>query len=180
MAFTTGDRARPFQGILEFHSVHLNPRRRRRAPVWNVAGKEIFGSRSRGPGVRPGRGVLALQGQRPRRVVCQDLRKNHDYLAKKGIRMAVWGDVLLESVRGKGTRKRKVPDGWTYNAPGAMTPEQVKNLVPKDILIFNWFSEGNAAWAAPREAQLAIGGGDAKDRTGGPGPWRHIKKSRRR
>ncbi len=94
------------------------------------------------------------KGKDPGELYAQDLRKTHDYLAKKGIRMAVWGDVLLESVRGKGSRKRKTSDGWTYDAPGAMTPEQVKNLVPKDILIFNWFWEGNAARSAPREAQL--------------------------
>jgi hypothetical protein len=94
------------------------------------------------------------KGKDPGELYAQDLRKTHDYLAKKGIRMAVWGDVLLESVRGKGSRKRRTPDGWTYDAPGAMTPEQVKTLVPKDILIFNWFWEGNAARSAPREAQL--------------------------
>ncbi|HMC59183.1 MAG TPA: beta-N-acetylhexosaminidase [Candidatus Solibacter sp.] len=94
------------------------------------------------------------RGKDPGELYAQDLRKTHDYLAGKGIQMAVWGDVLLESVRGKGARQTKTRDGWTYDAPGAMTPEQVKNLVPKDILIFNWFWSGNAARSAPREAQL--------------------------
>jgi len=75
----------------------------------------------------------------PGEVYGRDLAKIHDYLAKKGSKMAIWGDYLLEGVRGKGLRKRKAPDGFTYYAPGAMTPEQVKRLVPKDILIFNWF-----------------------------------------
>ncbi|HZU24345.1 MAG TPA: beta-N-acetylhexosaminidase [Bryobacteraceae bacterium] len=69
----------------------------------------------------------------------EDVRKIHDYLAGKGIRMAIWGDMLLEGVRGKGLQKKTAPDGWTYYAPGGMTPEQVARLIPKDILIFNWF-----------------------------------------
>jgi hypothetical protein len=75
----------------------------------------------------------------PGEVYGEDLKKVHDYLAKKGIRMAIWGDYLLERVRGKGLQKRTAPDGWVYSSPGAMTPQQVKALVPKDILIFNWF-----------------------------------------
>jgi hypothetical protein len=45
----------------------------------------------------------------------------------------------LEKVRGKGLQRRTTPDGWEYNSPGGMTPQQVKDLVPKDILLFNWF-----------------------------------------
>jgi hypothetical protein len=75
----------------------------------------------------------------PGEVYGEDLKKVHDYLAKKGIRMAIWGDYLLERVRGKGLQKRTAPDGWVYYSPGAMTPQQVKAIVPKDILIFNWF-----------------------------------------
>jgi hypothetical protein len=89
----------------------------------------------------------------PGEVYGEDIRKVHDYLAKKGIRMAIWGDYLLERVRGKGLQKRSAPDGFQYQAPGAMTPDQVRTLVPKDILIFNWF------WSAQEggettEAQL--------------------------
>ena len=94
------------------------------------------------------------KGKDPGDLYAEDLRKTHDYLAKKGIRMAIWGDVLLESVRGKGPRQRKTRDGWTYSAPGALTPEQVRSKVPKDILVFNWFWSGPAARAAPREAEL--------------------------
>lgn len=75
----------------------------------------------------------------PGEVYGQDLRKIHEYLAGKNMKMAIWGDYLLENVRGKGLRKRTTRDGWTYYTPGAMTPGQVKTLVPKDILIFNWF-----------------------------------------
>ncbi len=86
-------------------------------------------------------------------VYGEDIAKVHAYLAKKGIRMAIWGDYLLEKVRGKGMQKRSAPDGFKYEAPGAMTPEQVRKLVPKDILIFNWFwNEGEGGETT--EAQL--------------------------
>lgn len=75
----------------------------------------------------------------PGEVYGHDLIKVHEYLANKDIKMAIWGDYLLESVRGKGLRKHTAEDGWVYHSPGAMTPQQVKELVPKDILIFNWF-----------------------------------------
>jgi hypothetical protein len=73
--------------------------------------------------------------------------------------MAIWGDMLLEGVRGVGLQKKKAPDGFAYDAPGAMTPEQVARLIPKDILIFNWFwsaspPEWNAKQAAGFEGQL--------------------------
>ena len=77
-----------------------------------------------------------------------DLRKVHDYLEKRGIKMAIWGDYLLENVRGRGFQSHVAPDGWAYRSPGAMTPEQVRNLVPKDILIFNWF------WSEEEKGEL--------------------------
>jgi len=75
----------------------------------------------------------------PGEVYGHDLIKIHEYLANKGTKMAIWGDYLLENVRGKGLQRHVAPDGWVYHSPGAMTPQQVKDLVPKDILIFNWF-----------------------------------------
>jgi Glycosyl hydrolase family 20, domain 2/Glycosyl hydrolase family 20, catalytic domain len=69
----------------------------------------------------------------------EDVKKIHDHLASKGIRTALWGDMLLESVRGVGLQKRVAPDGWTYYSPGGLTPEQVERLIPKDCLIYNWF-----------------------------------------
>ncbi|HLY18304.1 MAG TPA: glycoside hydrolase family 20 zincin-like fold domain-containing protein [Bryobacteraceae bacterium] len=89
----------------------------------------------------------------------EDVRKIHGYLAGKGVRMAIWGDMLLEGVRGVGLQKKKAPDGFAYNAPGGMTREQVARLIPKDVLIFNWFwsaspPEWNAAQAAGFERQL--------------------------
>lgn len=69
----------------------------------------------------------------------QDVNKIHHYLASKGIKTQLWGDMLLQSVRGVGLEKKKTPDGWTYNSPGALTPEQVEKWIPKDCLIYNWF-----------------------------------------
>ncbi|MGD0911780.1 MAG: glycoside hydrolase family 20 zincin-like fold domain-containing protein [Terracidiphilus sp.] len=69
----------------------------------------------------------------------EDVNKIHNYLASRGIRTQLWGDMLLQSVRGIGMEKKKAPDGWTYNSPGGLTPEQVDRLIPKDCLIFNWF-----------------------------------------
>ena len=79
------------------------------------------------------------KGKDPGELYGHDLRKIHDHLAPQGIKMAIWGDYLLENVRGKGLQRRVAPDGWVYYSPGAMTPRQVRELVPKDILIFNWF-----------------------------------------
>jgi Glycosyl hydrolase family 20, domain 2/Glycosyl hydrolase family 20, catalytic domain len=79
------------------------------------------------------------KSKNPGEVYGHDLIRIHEYLAKKDIKMAIWGDYLLEGVRGKGLRKHTTEDGWVYYSPGAMTPQQVKDLVPKDILIFNWF-----------------------------------------
>ncbi|MGO8786650.1 MAG: glycoside hydrolase family 20 zincin-like fold domain-containing protein [Terriglobia bacterium] len=75
----------------------------------------------------------------------EDVRKIHDHLAAKGIQLAIWGDMLLQGVRGVGLQENHTDDGWKYYAPGGMTREQVERLVPKDILIFNWFwDEKNA------------------------------------
>jgi len=72
-------------------------------------------------------------------LFARDLIKIHDFLASKGIRTAIWGDHLLESVRGVEHRVWKTSAGYKYKIPGALTLKQVKELIPKDILIFNWF-----------------------------------------
>ena len=74
-----------------------------------------------------------------RELFVRDVKKVYDYLKAKGVRVAMWGDHLLESVRGEGLRERATGAGVTYRAPGALTPEQVEREIPKDILIFNWF-----------------------------------------
>ena len=69
----------------------------------------------------------------------EDVKKVHDHLSSRGVQTALWGDMLLESVRGRGLQKHTTRDGWVYYMPGGMTPEQVQRLIPKDCLIFNWF-----------------------------------------
>jgi hypothetical protein len=73
------------------------------------------------------------------KLFAQDVTKIHSYFAKKGIKIAMWGDYLLESVREKGTQKRTSSTGVKYETPGALPPSVVKEMIPKDILIFNWF-----------------------------------------
>ncbi len=87
----------------------------------------------------------------------EDVNKIHHHLASKGIKTQLWGDMLLQSVRGSGLQKRQAPDGWTYNSPGGLTPEQVNRLVPKDCLIYNWFwndEPGQRGLAERNEATL--------------------------
>jgi hypothetical protein len=83
----------------------------------------------------------------------EDVKKIHDYLAGKGVRMALWGDMLLPEVRGTGLQPRKAPDGWAYSAPGGMTREQVARLVPRDILVFNWFWKGEPGEWSEEQAE---------------------------
>jgi hypothetical protein len=75
----------------------------------------------------------------PRELFAGDVRKIHDYLAEKGIRTAMWGDHLLEAVTGEHLRPRVSPSGYHYNIPGGLSAAQVEALIPKDILVFNWF-----------------------------------------
>lgn len=79
------------------------------------------------------------RGRDPGEIYGEDVRKIHDHLAEKNVRMAIWGDYLLENVRGKGLQKRRTRSGWSYSTPGALTPEQVQTFIPKDILALNWF-----------------------------------------
>jgi hypothetical protein len=83
----------------------------------------------------------------------EDVRKIHDYLARRGIQMAIWGDMLLQEVRGHGLQKNETGDGWTFQAPGGMTPDQVSRLIPKDVLIFNWFWHAEDGEWDERQAQ---------------------------
>jgi Glycosyl hydrolase family 20, catalytic domain/Glycosyl hydrolase family 20, domain 2 len=72
-------------------------------------------------------------------LYADDVIKIHDYLSGKGIRTALWGDHLLESVTHKDHQEWESSTGYKYNIPGALTPEQVLKLIPKDVLVFNWF-----------------------------------------
>lgn len=68
-----------------------------------------------------------------------DIEKIHSYFAAKGIKTAMWGDYLLESVRDTLVQNRVSSTGRKYQTPGAVRPEVVQKSIPKDILIFNWF-----------------------------------------
>jgi len=95
----------------------------------------------------------SCRDKEPGELFGSDVRKIHEYLSGRNIKMAIWGDYLLESVRGAGLQPRVAPDGWNYHTPGAMTPRQVDELVPKDILVFNWFWHG-AEEGPKNEVQL--------------------------
>jgi len=75
----------------------------------------------------------------PRELFAGDVRKIRDHLAEKGIRTVIWGDHLLEAVTGEHLRPRVSPSGYHYNIPGGLSAAQVEGLIPKDILVFNWF-----------------------------------------
>jgi hypothetical protein len=72
-------------------------------------------------------------------LFAQDIIRIHSYFARKGIKIAMWGDYLLESVRDTLVQNRVSSTGLKYQTPGAVRPEIVKDLIPKDILVFNWF-----------------------------------------
>ncbi len=72
-------------------------------------------------------------------LFARDVVKIHSYFVDKGIKIAMWGDYLLESVRDTAIQRRVSSTGVKYQTPGAVPPDLVKELIPKDILIFNWF-----------------------------------------
>ena len=72
-------------------------------------------------------------------LFAQDVNKIYNYMSGKGIKVAMWGDHLLESVRNAGPREGISSTGVKYQKPGALSPALVKESIPKDILVFNWF-----------------------------------------
>ncbi|OGV72717.1 MAG: hypothetical protein A3K19_02765 [Lentisphaerae bacterium RIFOXYB12_FULL_65_16] len=73
-------------------------------------------------------------------LFAEDVVRVHNHLAAHGIRVAMWGDQLMTEVR---------PDT-------ALSAEQVRRVIPKDILVFNWFwhdkkTEQNEGGAEPGE-----------------------------
>jgi hypothetical protein len=75
----------------------------------------------------------------PRELFAGDIKKIHDHLAEKGVKTGMWGDHLLEAVAGVRVSPWASPSGYHYNAPGGLTAAQLRALIPKDILVFNWF-----------------------------------------
>jgi hypothetical protein len=72
-------------------------------------------------------------------LFAQDVNRIYNYMSDKGIKVAMWGDHLLESVRNSGPREGISSTGVKYQKPGGIPPSLVKGSIPKDILIFNWF-----------------------------------------
>jgi len=72
-------------------------------------------------------------------LFANDVNKLYDFLKKKDIKVAMWGDFLLESIRGKGPHDRVSETGFRYQTPGGLRPEVVRESIPKDILMLNWF-----------------------------------------
>jgi hypothetical protein len=104
----------------------------------------------------------------------EDVNKIYNHLAKKGIKVAMWCDQLMESARGKGLnwgssaifpgdvlteeQVRKVdPNAYIYNLPGGVPEEQVKKSIPKDILVLNWF------WSKTQQIEGLSHGGAQND-----------------
>ena len=79
------------------------------------------------------------KGKDPTVLFAQDVTKNYSFLRESGVEVAMWGDHLIERVRGKVFQDARSPEGYQYQTPGALSPRQVQDLIPKDILIFNWF-----------------------------------------
>jgi hypothetical protein len=84
------------------------------------------------------------KGQDHSALFAGDINEIHRYFSDKGIKIAMWGDYLLESVRDTLVQNRISSTGLKYQTPGAVRPEVVKESIPKDILIFNWFWDDEA------------------------------------
>lgn len=85
------------------------------------------------------------KGKNSADLYAADVNRIHAYLRSKGVTTAMYGDHLIERLRGKKTRHVENSSGAPYDTPGGLSPEQVRELIPKDILIVNWFwdSRGN-------------------------------------
>lgn len=75
----------------------------------------------------------------PRVLFADDVNKIYAHLKARGVKTAMWGDHLIEPLRGERLKDRTTRAGLKYQVPGALSPEQVLARIPKDILIFNWF-----------------------------------------
>ena len=94
-----------------------------------------------------------------RELFLEDVVKIHDYLKGKGIATAMWGDHLVEAVRGSSPVPKTSPTGYNYQIPEAVSPEQIEKRFPKDILVFNWFWDdrsgpGTAGWGKKNDLEL--------------------------
>lgn len=79
------------------------------------------------------------KGKDPTELYAADVNRIYEHLRSKGVATGMYGDHLIEALRGKKTKHNENRDGEPYDMPGGLSAEQVKALIPKDILIFNWF-----------------------------------------
>lgn len=75
----------------------------------------------------------------PRQLFADDVNRIYAHLKGRGVKVAMWGDHLIERLRGVRLEDRQTKTGVKYQRPGALSPEQIARSIPKDILIFNWF-----------------------------------------
>ena len=93
----------------------------------------------------------------PRLLYAQDINKIHDHLAQRGIKMSIYGDHLIEPLRGVRLQKASTSTGQPYQTPGALSPAQVQSLIPKDILVYNWFwDDKNTAQGEGEANEIAL------------------------
>jgi hypothetical protein len=97
------------------------------------------------------------QGKDPTELFAADLNKIYAHLKAKGVRTAIWGDHLIQPLRGKKVKNVANRKGTSYIMPGALNPEQVTALIPKDILMFNWF------WDTRKDEGLDSGLGERNE-----------------
>jgi len=85
------------------------------------------------------------EGKSGAELIGGDIERIHSYLAERGIRMAMWGDKLMDIVVGgshEGGRERRVGGGgWFDGGAEYVMAEtyQARDNAPKDILIFDWY-----------------------------------------
>lgn len=78
-------------------------------------------------------------------LIAGDISRIHGYLAERGVRMAMWGDKLMDIVVGgshEGGRERRVGGGgWFGGGAEYVMAEtyQARDEAPKDILILDWY-----------------------------------------
>jgi len=103
-------------------------------------------------------GVCPLcRGKDPRELYAQDINKIHDHLVRQGIKMSIYGDHLIEPLRGVRLQRASTSAGQPYETPGALSPEQVRSLIPKDILVYNWFwDDSNKAQGEGEANEIAL------------------------
>lgn len=117
------------------------------------------------------------RGKSVTELFAHDVNRIYDHLKQRHVQVAMWGDHLMEPLRGKQTRHVANAKGAPYDAPGALSPAQVRTLIPKDILIFNWFWDSDVPGGGePAEGMLREWG--FAQVYGNLGP--HLKDYRRR